>query len=99
MRGFIKYYKLVLDRQNLLKHSLGCMKLLVFENFAERNKLDLIQAEYLGDFPFNVHEELSDYKKYTQKVARLVINYGLNRVIRKYPNRFFSSGIIAILKK
>jgi SAM-dependent methyltransferase len=99
MRGLIRPYKKLLDRQNLSKHCLDSMKLSVFSRFAERSKLKLICAEYFGDFPFQVHDDLNGLKKHIQKACRILFKYGLNRTIRRYPNPYLSSIIVAILKK
>jgi cyclopropane fatty-acyl-phospholipid synthase-like methyltransferase len=99
MKGFIKYYKSFFDKENLQKHTLDSMKLSVFQKFAERKNLNLIKCEFFGDFPFNVHQELTGFKKHAQKVSRIIFKYAFNRLIKKYPGPYFSSGIIAILKK
>ncbi|WP_418513625.1 methyltransferase domain-containing protein [Corallibacter sp.] len=99
MRGYIRFYKYLVDYQNLKIHNLKCMKLKVFKDFAQRHDLKVIHLGYFGGFPLGVHQKSNLFQKLIYKGHRLVFKYVANRLLLKKPSRFFSSSIITILEK
>ncbi|WP_170309830.1 class I SAM-dependent methyltransferase [Seonamhaeicola maritimus] len=99
MKGYIKYYKKLVDNENLKIHNLKCMSLSVFEDFAQRNNLKVVELTYFGGFPFSVHQKLNLIQKIIFKIHRLVFKFFLNKYVHKYPSKYFSSTIIAIFEK
>lgn len=99
MRGYIKFYKYLVDYKNLKIHNLKSMRKTVFESFAERNNLKVIHLSYFGGFPLNVHQKLNFLQKVIYKIHRLLFKNFLNSFIEKYPSSFYSSGIIGIFEK
>lgn len=99
MRGYIRFYKYLVDYKNLKIHNLKCMHLEVFKNFAERQNLHIRHLGYYGGFPLGVHQKLNIFQKLIFKVHRLIFKFVLNQYLMKHPSRFFSSSIIAIFDK
>ncbi|WP_242131701.1 class I SAM-dependent methyltransferase [Aestuariivivens marinum] len=99
MKGYIKYYKLLVDRRNLKVHNLKCMSLKVFKHFAKRNGLNIVELTYFGGFPFSVHQKLNLIQKLIFKIHRLVFKFFLNTYVEKYPSKYFSSTIIGIFER
>lgn len=99
MRNYIKYYKKLVDNENLKIHNLKSMRKKVFYDFGVRNNLKLLKLEYYGGFPFSVHQELNVIQKVIFKVHRIAFKFFLNKFLIKNPSKFFSSTLIAIYKK
>lgn len=99
MKGYIKLYKYLVDYQNLKIHNLKSMHLKVFKDFAQRNDLKIIHLSYFGNFPHTVHQDLNFFQKIVLKTHRLAFKKFLNKIINKYPSKYFSGGIVAIFEK
>ncbi len=99
MRNYIKYYKYLVDKNNLDIHNQKCMKLSVFENFSKRNNLKTLYTNYFGSFPFSVHQDLNFFQKMIFQLHRIPSKFFLNKWIENNPNKYFSSSIIAVYKK
>lgn len=99
MRNYIHFYKYLVDYKNLLIHNLKCMKISVFNKFAQRNNLKIILIDYYGGFPFNVHQKLSFFQKIIFKPHRILFKFYVNKLLKKYPNKYFSSTIVGVYKK
>ena len=93
-----KYYGLLTDRANLRIHNLDIMRLEVFRNFGMRNHLKTEFIGYHGGFNYNTHQELNPVQKGIKRFFRLCFSR-LNPWIRKHPNKYLSSTIIAIYSK
>lgn len=98
MRYYSWFYKTLVDRANLLIHNTKCMKKEVFTSFATRNHLKLARLEYYGGFAFTVHQRLNLVQFVIFRLHRFLFKYFMNRFISRWPNAFFSSTIISILK-
>ncbi|MFD1014613.1 methyltransferase domain-containing protein [Winogradskyella rapida] len=99
MRGYIKFYKYMVDYKNLKVHNLKCMKLQVFENFAKRNNLSLLFLDYYGGFPLGVHQKNNLIQKLIYKGHRLFFKYFANEILEKHSSKYFSSAIVGIFEK
>ncbi|WP_299226435.1 methyltransferase domain-containing protein [uncultured Psychroserpens sp.] len=99
MRGYIRIYKYLLDYNNMKIHNLKCMKLEVFQSFADRNDLSVKYLNYFGNFPLGVHQQLNLFQKILHKAHRLVFKKWGNKWVNKYPSKYFSSSIMAIFEK
>ncbi|RDK84810.1 class I SAM-dependent methyltransferase [Marinirhabdus gelatinilytica] len=99
MKGYVYFYKYLVDRRNLKIHNLKSMRKRVFKNFAERNDLIIGKLEYFGDFPHAVHQKLNPIQKIICKIHRFLFKRFLNKILNKYPSPYFSSGIVAIFEK
>ena len=99
MRGYIRFYKLLVDFKNLKIHNLKCMRLKVFKDFAERNNLKIKHLDYYGGFPIGVHQKLNFFQKLIFKVHRLLFKFIVNPYLMKHSSRYFSASIIAIFEK
>lgn len=99
MRGYIRFYKYLVDYRNLKIHNLKCMKLKVFKDFADRHGLKIIHLGYYGGFPLGVHQKSNFFQKLVYKGHRIIFKYFGNKLLLKKPSRFFSSAIITILEK
>lgn len=99
MKNYIYFYKQMVDKSNLKIHNIKCMKKSVFKNFAKRNQLQQLYLDYFGGFPFSVHQKLNFFQQLIFKIHRIVFKFFLNKFISKYPNKYFSSTLIAIYKK
>ena len=98
MKGYIRFYKYLVDYQNLKIHNLNSMHLKVFKDFAQRNNLKIIHLSYFGDFPHKIHQEANLFQKIIFKTHRLMFKRFLNKFINKYPSKYFSGGIVAIFE-
>lgn len=99
MRGYVKFYKYLVDYKNLKMHNLKCMKLKVFNDFAERHNLSILHLDYFGGFAFGVHQKSNIMQKIIFKGHRLIFKFFLNDRLKKNPSKYFSSAIIAIFEK
>lgn len=99
MRGYIKFYKTLVDAENLKIHNLKSMSLKVFRAFAERHNLKINTLTYFGDFPHAVHQKQNLFQKLIFKMHRLFFKRIANGWVNKYPSKHFSSSIIAIFEK
>lgn len=99
MRGYIRFYKYLVDHNNLKIHNLKCMSLKVFQDFALRHKLDLTHLSYFGGFPYNVHQKLNMFQRFIYKGHHVLFKKILNKLVNKYPSPYFSSSIIAIFER
>ncbi|WP_431135824.1 class I SAM-dependent methyltransferase [Psychroserpens mesophilus] len=99
MKGYIKFYKYLVDWDNLKMHNLKCMNLKVFEEFSARNNLKVNHLNYYGGFPVGVHQKLNFIQKLIFNVHRLFFKKIGNPYLMKNPSRFFSSSIIAVFEK
>jgi hypothetical protein len=99
MRGYIRFYKYLVDYNNLKIHNLKCMHLKVFKDFAKRHDLKIKYLSHYGGFPIGVHQKLNIFQKLIFKAHRLLFKFVLNPYLMKHPSRFFSSSIIAIFEK
>lgn len=99
MRGYIKFYKYLVDWKNLKLHNLECMRLKVFRDFAKRNNLNIEFLGYYGEFPFNVHQKLNFVQKIIFKTHRILFKKIINSFLLKSPSHYFSSSIVAIFEK
>lgn len=99
MRGYVKFYKYMVDSKNLKVHNLECMRLKVFKDFAKRHNLSILHLGYYGGFPLGVHQKNNLLQKLIHKGHRLIFKYILNDWLKKHPSRYFSSAIIAIFEK
>lgn len=99
MKGYIRFYKFLVDYKNLKIHNLESMDLGVFQNFAKRNNLKTIHLSYFGNFPHKIHQKSNFVQKIIFKTHRLVFKNFLNKVVNKYPSKYFSAGIVAIFEK
>lgn len=98
MKGFVYPYKLLVDKPNLDAHNTKCMNLKVFKAYAKRNGLEIEFLNYLGGFPFSVHQNLNFFQNLFFQFNRILFKRYLNKWIEKYPTKMFSSSIIAIYK-
>lgn len=99
MKGYIGFYKWLVDFKNLKIHNLECMHLSVFKSFAKRNNLKIIELNYFGGFPYNVHQKLNLGQKIIYKIHyKFFKNFG-NKWLKSQPSKYFSSGIISIFEK
>jgi hypothetical protein len=99
MKGYIGFYKYLVDYNNLKMHNLKCMNLKVFKEFAKRNQLKMNVLTYFGDFPHNVHQKSNLFQKIIVKGHRFVFKNRANRLVNRYPSSCFSSNIVAIFEK
>lgn len=99
MRGYIRFYKWLVDYGNLKIHNLRSMKLKVFKDFAERNNLKVKFLGYYGGFPINVHQKLNSFQKLIFRGHYFMFKRFFNSYLMKNPSRFFSSSIIAVFEK
>lgn len=99
MKGYVKFYKYLVDYKNLKVHNLKCMRLKVFTDFAKRHNLSILHLDYYGGFPFNVHQKNNFIQKLIYKGHRLFFKYLANDWVEKHPSKYFSSAIIAIFEK
>ena len=98
-RGYIRFYKYLIDYKNLKVHNLKCMHLRVFRDFADRNNLKINHLSYYGGFPISSHQELNFIQKLIYKVHRQLFKFVVNPYLMKHPSKYFSSLIIAIFEK
>lgn len=98
MRGYIKFYKSLVDKDNLKTHNLKSMSLNVFKSFAKRNNLEILKLNYMGGFPYSLHWNASKIPYYFYRVHKLLFNSKLDKIIEKYPSPYFSSTIIGVFK-
>jgi cyclopropane fatty-acyl-phospholipid synthase-like methyltransferase len=99
MRGYVRFYKYLVDYKNLKIHNLKCMHLKVFQDFAQRHDLKIKYLSHYGGFPIGVHQKLNVFQKLVYKSHRLLFKYIFNPYLMTHPSRFFSSSIIAIFEK
>lgn len=99
MKGYIKFYKYLVDWNNLKVHNLKCMNLKVFRDFAERHNLKIKHLGYFGGFPVGVHQKLNVVQKLVYNAHRLVVKKFGNAYLKKHPSRLFSSSIVAVFEK
>lgn len=99
MRNYIKYYKKLVDNENLKIHNLKSMRKKVYTDFGVRNNLKLLKLQYYGGFPFTVHQQLNIFQKIIFKTHRILFKFFLNKFLINNPSRFFSSTLIAVYKK
>ncbi|MDT0557346.1 class I SAM-dependent methyltransferase [Ichthyenterobacterium sp. W332] len=99
MKGYIQFYKYLVDYKNLKIHNLKCMKLKVFEDFAERHNLSILHLGYYGGFPLGIHQKINFLQKIIYKLHRLVFKYFANDKLKKYPSKYFSSAIVGVFEK
>ena len=99
MKGYIRFYKYLVDYKNLKVHNIRCMSLDVFKQFAKRNNLRIIYLDYHGGFPYNVHQKLDIIRKFIYKGHWFIFKKWLNKKLIKKPSPYFSSSIIAIFEK
>lgn len=92
-------YGYLCDYENLKAHNLKAMSLSVFENFANRNNLEVNLLQYYGGFPFSVHQKLNFFQKIIFKIMRICFKYWINPILMKHPSKYFSSTIIGIFQK
>lgn len=97
-RGSRRLYGYLVDYKNLKAHNLKCMEKKTFENFANENNLLVLKNEYFGGFPFAVHQKLNFAQKLLFMSTRLFFKK-INPYLIKRPSKFYSSTIVAILKK
>jgi len=93
-----KLYGYLVDYSNLKAHNLKSMRLQVFIDFAGRNNLHIKMLTYHGGFPFSVHQRLNIVQNCIYQIFRQFFKR-INPIIKKYPNKYLSSGIIAIYSK
>lgn len=94
-----RLYGYLCDYENLKAHNLKSMKLKVFKDFAIRNKLNIVNLQYYGGFPFSVHQKLNIIQKIIYKITRLLFKKFFNPILIQYPSKYFSASIIAIFEK
>ena len=99
MKGYVQFYKYLVDYKNLKVHNLKCMRLKVFEDFAKRHNLSILHLDYFGGFPLGVHQKSNLIQKLIYKGHRLIFKYYANDRLKKHPSKYFSSAIIAIFEK
>jgi hypothetical protein len=99
MKGYIKFYKYMVDYKNLKVHNLECMRLKVFKDFARRHNLSLLHLDYYGGFPLGVHQKNNFIQKLIYKCHRLVFKFFANDKLKKHPSKYLSSAIIGIFEK
>ncbi len=99
MRGYIHFYKYLVDYRNLKIHNLKSMNLKVFKAFAKRNSLEVEKLTYFGDFPHTVHQKQNPIQNIISKSHRLLFKKGINQFVNRYPSANFSSSIISIFQK
>jgi len=99
MRGYIKFYKYLVDWNNLKTHNLKCMSLNVFKEFSVRNNLKVKYLDYYGGFPLGVHQKLNVFQKLIYKLHRVFFKKIANPYLMEKSSRFFSSSIIAVFEK
>jgi SAM-dependent methyltransferase len=97
-RGYIKLYRKLVDIENLRIHNLKCMKLDVFKAYAKRSHIKIRRLTYFGDFPHSVHQDLNAIQKIIFKIHQKSFKLYLNKFVKKYPSRNFSSTIVAIFE-
>ncbi len=93
-----RWYGLLLDRDNLELHNLGCMRKDVFRRFATRHGLQVRALAYWGPFPYKVHQRLNAAQKLIYHAVRQVskLTAGLQE---RHPSRWYSAGLYAIFQK
>lgn len=97
-RGLRKLYGYLVDFKNLKAHNLKCMNKDTFIQFAQRHpKLELLEVEYFGGFPFSVHQKLNILQKIVYKSTRLIFKK-INPFLAKHPSSWYSSTLIAVYK-
>lgn len=99
MKGYIRWYKYMVDYNNLKIHNLKSMSLDVFEAFAKRNDLRIDYLSYLGEFPHNPHQKGNVLQEFWVKAHRTLFKKGVNKWVNTYPSRYFSSTILGIFEK
>lgn len=97
-RYFRELYGYLLDYENLKAHNLHCMRLKVFKDFAKRNGLAIKYLSYHGGFGFKVHHRLAWFQRPLYALVR-ILSIKLNRLICKYPSKWYSGTIIAVFSK
>ena len=91
-------YGLLVDHANLKKHNIKVIKKNVFEDFAKRNKLDLIKFQYHGGFPYAVHQKLNPIQRIIYRTTRAFFKK-VNPFLEKHPNKYTCSSLICVFKK
>lgn len=96
-----KWYGMIADRENLKAHNLRVMSLKVFEQAAIKNGMEIKTLEYFGPFQYALHGMGNNaFRKFMFNASRFLFKtLKLNRLVEKYPSKFWSASIICILKK
>lgn len=97
-RWLRKWYGYLVDYHNLKAHNLKCMNFKTFQEFAKRNNLNIKKLSYFGEFQYGVHQKLNIVQEFIKRVVKFIFKR-INPFLRKYPNSFYSSSIIAVYKK
>ena len=98
MRGLVRPYKLLADRDNLRIHNLEAMRPAVFRNFAERNGLKLHFLKSRGSFPWNLHHTPNFPQRVLYCSAKLCGKL-LDPFIQKYPSSLYSAELLALFSR
>ncbi len=93
-----KWYDYLCDYDNLLVHNTKCMSKHVFQQFAKRNHLGIVNIGYCGGFSYNVHQSLNRWQSIIYRMTRLLFRK-INPLIARYPNPFFSSTLFGVFQK
>lgn len=91
-------YGNLVDRKNQKSHNLKCMQLSVFKSFAERNNLQILHLDYLGGFPYRVHQPLNLFQRGIYEFVRGVSKM-INPFLSQRPNALYSGTIVGVFKK
>ena len=98
MRGLIRPYKELADRDNLKMHNLEAMRPKVFREFAERNSLKTHFIRYQGSFPWNLHHKPNPFQRALSGAARLV-SRTCDPITRRFPSSLYSSELLALFSR
>lgn len=96
---FRKLYGYLVDYKNLKAHNLKCMNPKTFKDFGLRNNLTLLSVEYIGGFPYTVHQKLNFLQNLIYKSTRIIFKNLVNPYLEKHPSKYLSSGLVAIYEK
>lgn len=95
-KRYLRYlYGFLFDYENLKLHNLLSMRKTVFRQFAERNKLQVIELSYFGGFPYKLHAPLHGYKRILHSAILRLIKL-INPLFSKFPFAWWSSNLIGI---
>jgi hypothetical protein len=95
---FRKIFGYLFDYPNLKAHNLKALHKQVFIDFAARNNMDIKMLEYVGGFPYGLHQKINLLQRIFYFPLRIFFKK-INPYLAKRPSKYYSTSLYTVMTR
>jgi hypothetical protein len=96
------FYGILADYKNLKAHNLKAMEKSIYKNVLDKMGFEILAIDYIGPFQYAIHNYNGEFnfRFLIYKLFRFLFKtIGLNKIVEKFPSKFWSASIVVVGRK